>query len=139
MNNDNRSDIVITNFGSSTIGVFSSCYGNLTFAPQVTYGTITSVYGIGLADFNKDQNLDIAFTNYYNNSVSIFRGYGNGTFGAPVSFSSGTQPISLVVGDMNNDTILDIVVANYGDNTVSVLLGYGNLTFAPQKKYPDWH
>src|SRR5262249_38953607 len=46
--------------------------GDGTFGPKTSYGVGTYPESIALADFDRDGRLDIAVTNYYSNSVSVF-------------------------------------------------------------------
>jgi hypothetical protein len=134
-NNDGRSDIVVTNSGTSTIGVFLG-YGNGSFAAIMTYSTGDDSFpaAVAVGDFNNDDQLDIVVANYNAASVGILLGYGNGTFSVVKIYSTGqgSTPLSVAVGDFNNDDRMDIVVANPGINSVGVLLGYGDGMFVNQ-------
>jgi hypothetical protein len=122
------------------------CLGNGTFAPKVDYAAGSGPISATRGDFNADGIQDMAVTNNYSNSVSIYMGngsagQGNGTFAAKVDYPTGTAPRSLAAGDFNSDGILDLTILNYDSNNVSVLLGNGssgrgNGTFAPKVDYP---
>jgi hypothetical protein len=137
-NNDNRLDIVVTNPGTGTLGVFIGC-GNGTFSDIVTYsiGSLSAPASVVVGDFNNDDRLDVAAANFATDNISVLFGNGNGTFTNQTNFStgSGSQPNFLTIGDFNNDNQLDIVIANSGSNSFGVLLGFVNGTFFSQLNY----
>ncbi len=63
-------------------------------------------------DFNRDSILDLAVTNYGDDTFSIFLGNGNGnaTFRTQRIFSMGNvrKPWGIATGDFKNDTRLDL-------------------------------
>ncbi len=74
--------------------------------------------GVACGDLDGDGRLDLAVTNYYNESTSFFRGLGGGLFAdhtaaiglaAPSRFRLG---FGLVLLDANNDGHLDLLTAN---------------------------
>ncbi len=137
--NDSRLDIVVDNLDADNIVVFLG-YGNGSFSSQITCSTGNNSLPVAVAvgDFNNDDRLDIAVTNYGTNNVGIFLGYGNGTFHTQVIYSTGpgSQPYSIALGDLNNDGRLDIIVSNFNwFANVGVFLGYGNGTFSNQTTY----
>ncbi|CAF4742513.1 unnamed protein product, partial [Rotaria sp. Silwood2] len=102
-NNDDFIDIVVANSGSNTIGIFLS-HDNGTFTDQNVYttGFQSSPYSVVTNDFNNDNFIDIAVTNYRTNNVGIFFGHGNGTFSTQISFSTGSShPFFIKTGDFN--------------------------------------
>src|SRR6266700_3268705 len=141
-NGDGKLDLAVVNFGDWNIYVL---LGN----GDGTFQAARSVYfasGGGFpwyvvtADFNGDGKLDLAVSNYGDNSVSVLLGNGDGTFLAPQVTPVGLNPWYFAVGDFNGDGKLDLAVADYGcpldctsspSNTVTVLLGNGNGTFLP--------
>ena len=132
-NNDNRSDIAVANKLGKTLGVFLG-NGDGTFSNQANYSTgpYSGPTSVAVGDFNNDNRLDIAVTNYDTDKVGIFYGYGNGTFLKQTEYF--TQPASgpswIAVGYLNNDNYLDIAVANGRAYTVSLLFGKGNGSFS---------
>ena len=69
------------------------------------------------SDFNGDGKLDLAVTDFDDNSVMIVLGNGDGTFEVPTVVPVGNQPDALVAGDFNRDGKVDVAVANFGDCT----------------------
>ena len=103
----------------------------------LTIGNSFFTPSIGIGDFNKDDQLDIAVTNSDTHTIGIFFGYGNISFTNQTTYSTGpnSSPSSLAIGDFNNDTRLDIVVANYGSDNVGIFISDGDGSFADQTKY----
>jgi hypothetical protein len=137
-NNDNRLDIVVANGWAYNVGIFYG-YGDGTFSDIITYstGSYSTPISVVVGDFNNDDRLDVAVTNYGTDNIGVFFGHGNGTFSSQTTFStgSGSKPYALAIGDFNNDNQLDIAVANYGSNNLGVLLGCINGTFFSQLTY----
>ncbi|CAF1085715.1 unnamed protein product [Adineta ricciae] len=86
---------------------------------------------VSVADFNKDNHLDLAVVNYGSDNIGIFFGKGDGTFENQITYSTtkGSLPYAITVFDFNSDTYLDIAIANFGINSISLLFGYSNMTF----------
>jgi hypothetical protein len=108
--------------------------------PGVSVGTSSSTLAyVVVGDFNGDQKLDIAATDYLNGNIQVFMGNGDGTFTAGQTFATDTVsnpwPENLVLGDFNHDGKLDIAVANVESSTVAVLLGNGDGTFSVPTSY----
>jgi hypothetical protein len=123
-NNDDLLDIVVPNSGMNNIGLFLQ-YPNNTFTNQITYSTGSNSipYGIVVADFNKDQQMDIAVANFGSHNIGILLGIGNGTFTSQITFSTGSyRPRSIAVDDFNNNGRPDIAVVNYATNDIGVFI-----------------
>ena len=92
---------------------------------------------VTIADFNGDNNPDMAVAGGYN-TVSVLLNNGNGTFATNSAYTTGSYPLSVTTGDFNGDGRPDLAVANSGGdtgNTVSVLLNNGDGTFATKVDY----
>jgi hypothetical protein len=99
--------------------------GNGAFGTPVPAVHVNQAAAIAVADFNGDDNEDLAVASP--SGVSIFLGNGNGTFGTPQVFAAGPSPAWIAVGDFNGDGILDLAVAdNSASGSVSILLGNSN-------------
>src|SRR5215472_11792190 len=103
------------------------------FAPQTEYvaASKNGPSSIAVGDFNGDGKLDLAVSNYGDNSLAVLLGNGDGTFQAPQTTPVGTNPAQVVVGDFNGDGKLDLAVSSIANGTISVLLGKGDGTFLP--------
>jgi len=103
-----------------------------TFGTATNFPITDSLQGVASGDFNKDGNLDLAFTSTGPNNVSIALGDGTGQFGAATNLitnSANNDTTSVAVGDFNFDGNSDLVAANNATNNVSLLLGNGDGTF----------
>ena len=135
LNNDNRTDLAVTNFNGNTVGIFLG-HGNGEFEPQVTYDTGDESQPIVLAigDADNDGRLDIFVVNYGSNSVGVFLGYGDATFSPQSVYEIGyhSESMGITVADFNNDGRLDFAVANLFVSNIAVRLGQGDGTFQSQ-------
>ncbi|MBI4751920.1 MAG: VCBS repeat-containing protein [Acidobacteria bacterium] len=87
--------------------------------------------GLGTADFNQDQKLDLVVLEAgfgAGSNVAILLGNGDGGFQNPQRIAVGRGSRSLVIADINGDQHPDIATANAGSNDVSLLI---NTTIQP--------
>ncbi|CAF1654098.1 unnamed protein product, partial [Adineta ricciae] len=88
LNNDGYLDIVVSNYGSHTIGIL---FGNAngTFRDQITYPVGSSrPLKVALDDLNNDSFVDIVVVNNGTNIVGILFGSDNATFQSQIQLSS---------------------------------------------------
>jgi hypothetical protein len=134
-NKDNQSDIAVVFYATDNIGILLG-NGNGSFQSSIIYSTgyDSFPYSLIVADFNKDNKLDIAVANYGTDNILVFLGYSNGTFTSESIYTTNynSNPSSIAFGDFNNDQQLDIVVANYGNGSIGIFLGHGNGSFSTQ-------
>jgi hypothetical protein len=92
----------------------------------------------GVADFNRDGNLDIAFLLGYEHEVRLLFGDGRGGFSGPTTVSGGWDGdfvlTDMKVADLNRDGRPDLLVSGYAQSSLEGRLyfmpGNGNGTFA---------
>jgi hypothetical protein len=136
--NDSFSDIVVVNKIKDQLSIFLG-YGNGTFkTPNLHFlPSGSSPTWVAVDDFNNDDIMDIAVSNYQGNNVGILLGYGNGTFNDNGMLWTGaySHPYSIATGDFNNDSCVDIAVANVESTSIGVFFGYGDGNFSSQKTY----
>jgi hypothetical protein len=122
LNGDGWPDmVVISGFPNDHVHVMLN-QSNGTFAPSFDDVADSESYGLTLADFNQDGQLDIAYTNYVRHSVSVRLNQSGGVFSAPFEYlSGGLNPAGMTAADMNMDLKMDLVVANAQSHTLTVL------------------
>jgi hypothetical protein len=124
-NNDNQSDIVVTNSEINNVAILLG-YDNGTFAIPTMYstGARSRPYIVAVGDFNNDNRLDIVIANSGTNNIYFLSGHGDGTFGDEASYALGYEydPYSVAVTDLNQDGWMDIVIACYSTDTIETLV-----------------
>ncbi len=113
------------------------------FGPAPSFSAATSLPGrngpqsIAIVDVNHDDVLDLVVANFFDDSVSIFRGDGAGGFAAAVNFTVGDGPVDVAAADVNRDGNVDFVTADALSDGVSVFLGngLGGFTQAPSSPF----
>jgi len=143
LNHDGHLDLIIAGAGSENVaGLFLSSFlgdgaGNFTESQVIDLG-LGSIKGkLGIADFNRDGNVDVAFPRSTGGSdLLIFLGDGDGNFTQGQTVIVGKEPGSALSGDFNKDGKNDLAVTNRTDATLSILLGNGDATFATHATIP---
>ncbi|MCA9177360.1 MAG: VCBS repeat-containing protein, partial [Planctomycetales bacterium] len=135
-NGDNRMDLLVANQGDTRVSLLLG-NGNGTFQTASNWNFTSAAWfaePLTVGDFNKDNRLDFAVTNYSDANVSVFLGNGNGTCQAPASFSTSSNPTSITTADLNGDGNPDLITTHWY-NRINVLLGNGNGTFQSAVNY----
>ncbi len=130
-NRDNKLDLVV-GYAGQTMPNFVSYFpgnGNGTFGTRVDLTAGRAHEELAVADFNADNNPDIAVANINDNSVSILLGNGTGTFAPKRDTALGFNPAALDVADNNGDGKLDLLVSAFFDNKLRLLPGNGDGSF----------
>jgi len=112
--------------------------GTGMFGPARTYKSGMHPWGLALADFNHDGNLDLAAATYGGGAVHVLLGPGDGTFAASGKYRMGpwSLPDAVLVGDFDRDGHPDIVTSSL--HGPMLLRGRGDGTFfRPQQVSPS--
>jgi hypothetical protein len=131
-NGDSNADLIVTNFGSASLGFFpGNGDGTLGVPASVIVGTHPNF--IAAADFNGDGVLDLAVDLANSQAFQILLGNGNGTFQPPSSITISGLTSADTVGqivaiDVNGDHKVDLVIAS--TRGVAVFLNNGAGSFA---------
>jgi len=146
---DGWQDLVVTNNTDQTVSVLrntSTRAGSISYAAKVDFTTGVRPFSVAIGDLDMDGKLDLAVTNQFSNTVSVFRntssGVGTISYDAKVDFTSGTEPISVSIGDLDGDGKADLAVINFtGTNpTVSVFrntsTGASSISYAAKVDFP---
>jgi hypothetical protein len=148
LNQDGHLDLVVGGAGpQNDTGLFVSTYlgdgtGNFTEKQVTLLGPGTLEGEMGLADFNEDGNLDVAFpvtftqTGTPSTTLFIFPGDGTGGLGAAQTITVGEGPHTALTADFNQDSHTDIAVSNRTDATISILIGDGTGSFTTRETLP---
>ena len=132
-NGDGIADLAVGNEADGTVTVLlGKGDGTFTTKSTLSLNIPAGLYvdiPIAVGDFNRDGIQDLAISNVFDNTLTVWLGNGDGTFTTKSTPAVGSGPISIAVGDFNGDGIPDLAVANVNDNTVTVLLGNGDGTF----------
>ncbi|CAF1447943.1 unnamed protein product [Rotaria sp. Silwood1] len=138
-NGDNLLDVAFFNYYTNSMHVLiGDGKGNYTAEKKTLVGSFNSwSFIIITADFNKDKQLDLAFTSENKAYVYLLFGHGNGTFRPVVSIFLGnkTNARGIVAFDFNGDNHLDIAVAHPSNSIIIVLLGNNNGSFSTRTTY----
>jgi hypothetical protein len=87
-------------------------------------------WSVCLADFDGDEDKDLAMTDFVLDSVFIIFNDGNGIFAdTAYGYPVGQAPRSIVAVDLNGDGFDDLVTANYHSGTASVLMNRHDTSF----------
>lgn len=108
-----------------------------TFGPLVKTTVGGSPSGLDAADFNEDGLLDVAVTEFRDDSVSVLLSKPDGSFNTPVKVQLHSvgdpdplQPQAVAAADLDGDGHADLAVTNFRENGVlSIVYGRGNGTF----------
>jgi len=96
---------------------------------RIDYATF-GPYAIIASDLNNDGFLDLAVSNMYGDSVSLFFNEGNGTFLAPEKYPSrGQDPADIVSADFEGDGDIDLALINTNSKIV-ILRNIGDSVFS---------
>jgi len=131
LDGDGKPDLAVANGTSNTVSVFrnTSVSGSITtgsFAAKVDFTTGTKPNCVAIGDLDGDGKPDLAVTNAFGATVSVFRNTSTigsitvGSFAAKVDFVTGTTPWAIAIGDLDGDGEPDLAVTNQSSYTVSV-------------------
>ncbi len=129
MDGDGKQDIVSANYSNNAITIIKNNVpqGNTAFNASMFSLASTiytnSPYNVIATDFDADGKLDLATTNYYYNTISVFKnnGYpGTFLFSTGTTYATGSYPMAITSADIDNDGRQEIAVTNYSSNTISI-------------------
>ena len=135
---DNKSDIVISNYENNNILLLSS-YQIYSIGIPRSYSTGEDSLPVSIVvnDFNNDKQLDIIVSDYIGNRLLMFLGFGDGTFSQfqTILTMEGIVFAFIVSADLNNDNQSDIImtIGNYASIGVVLRQSDGSFTFS------DWY
>ena len=139
VNDDNWPDVVFTNNGTNTVGVFLGFnYTRLSISNQtVNFSAKAFPTDVVIGDFNEDSIWDLVVVCERSGTVEILLGDDNGTF-TTISSHAVTQscdPMRVVIGKFDNDSHLDLAITCSGAHSLSILFGTGDGRFTRSLDY----
>src|SRR2546421_3645666 len=134
VNKDRNIDILAANSDSGNVSVYlGDGKGGFSQAAGSPFPAGQNPSDIAVANFNGDDNLDVAVSNHGVKTVTVLLGNGKGQFslapGSPFNVESRPHPHGIASADFNGDKKPDIAVDSWGENKVLVILGKGDGTF----------
>jgi len=137
-NKDGQPDIVVANADDHNATVFLNEGKNkFSIATGSPFFVDSFPNDIAIADFNKDNNLDLAIANNETKHLSVLLGNGKGGFhfspSSPFRLNVKPHTHSVAAGDFNNDGNTDLLTESWQVDSVVVIFGNGQGNFnSPQ-------
>ena len=125
LNGDGRTDLAVADGGSDTVTLLErGAAGGFTPMAGSPVSVPGQPVGLATADFNRDGRLDLAVSQFSNNTLSVLLRQPSGAYGldAGSPLAVGTHPHDVVATDFNRDGKPDLATTNNGVGSVSVLL-----------------
>ncbi len=140
-NKDGFADIALANTKDSSISILlGNGKGEFTASPGSPFFANRSPDDIVVADFNKDENLDLGIANTEVSELTILLGNGKGQFQqaakSPFIVHSIPHTHGIATGDFNGDGNMDLATDSWGENKVVIIFGDGQGNFGGQMSYP---
>ena len=127
-NNDKFTDLAVTSETDSSVTVLlGNGKGGFIEAESSPFFAGSIPNDISINDFNKDDNMDLAFANHEKKYLTVLLGNGKGNFTAapasPFPVKGIPHTHGIATGNFNNDGWLDLATDSWGNDQVEVLFG----------------
>jgi hypothetical protein len=127
LDGDGKPDLIVANGDSNTVTIYhnNSSPGTISFSEVASFTMGTNGYPIGVAagDLDGDGKPDIVISNYYTQTLTIYRNAstsGNIVMDSALSIPSGNYILGASIADLNGDGKPEVIVACQGSNILSV-------------------
>ena len=139
-NKDGFPDLAVANLDDSSVTILlGDGKGNFNEAKGSPFFANRFPNDITIADFNKDDNLDLGIANTEAKFLTILLGNGKGQFNqatqSPYPVHSRPHSHGIVAADFNGDGNLDLATDDWGENKILVIFGDGKLNFDNETFY----
>lgn len=141
LDEDGDPDLISTNYGGPLLRGSLSVYlnrGDGTFEPARRIAVGDGPTSVIAVDLDGDGNLDLACTNFRENTVTLLRGDGQANFSPLGLLNAGERTRAIAAGDLNGDGKVDLATGNegpIGQGDVSVFWATGNGVFSAASTY----
>ncbi len=136
LDGDGKADLVVANYGANTISVYrnTSTSGDISassFAAAVTFATGIAPAYVSIGDVDGDGKPDLAVTNSFGTSISVYRNTAStgsitsGSFASPIVVASGSEGQKVAIADLNGDGKAELIAVNYSSNNVLIYRNIG--------------
>ncbi len=136
-NRDGRIDLAVTNWASQTVTLLQAAGPAGAFAaPRQLSADGSGLFGIGVADLDRDGSPDLAVNDIERNAFQVLYGDGHGGVARRLLVPAGPGVRSVQAADLDGDGWLDLVGADTAAGCVSVALADGRGGFAAPQQVP---
>lgn len=136
-NNDLFPDLAVVNGGSNSVSILMNQFFVVgsSFSNQGSVAVGAGPNAIAGGDFNNDGWLDLAVSNFDDNSISILSNLGDGNFARSQTIATLEHPTALGAHDFDNDGSLDLAAAILGVNRLQIFRNTGSGSFTEAGEY----
>ena len=139
-NKDGKPDIVVANSDDNSASIFlNEETGKFSLAKGSPFPVDSFPNDIAIADFNKDNILDLAVANNETKHLSVLLGNGKGEFHfspySPFRLRVKPHTHSVAAADFNSDGNVDLLTESWGVDSVLIIFGNGQGNFNSPKYF----
>jgi len=138
-NNDLFPDLAVVNNTSNTVSILINNFfiPGRSFVQQDSVAVGAGANAITGGDFDNDGLLDLAVSNFDDDTIIILRNAGAGAFSQLQVIPTAEHPTRIEARDLNNDGLMDIAAVILGINRLQIFLNQGAGTFVESPQvYP---
>ncbi len=136
LNNDQFSDLAVVNSGTNSVTILINRFvvPGGSFDPPVIVPVGNGPTSISGGDFDKDGLIDLAVSNFDDNTITVLRNAGAVSFPLAQTIATAEHPTQIEARDFNSDGHLDLAAVILGLNRLQIFLndGIGNFIVAPE-------
>ncbi|HEX9654945.1 MAG TPA: FG-GAP-like repeat-containing protein, partial [bacterium] len=132
LNNDQFSDLAVVNSGSNSVTILINRFvvPGGAFDPPIVVPVGSGPTSVSGGDFDSDGFIDLAVSNFDDNTVTVLRNTGVTSFVLAQTIPTAEHPTQVDARDFNNDGNLDLAAVILGLNRLQIFLNDGNGNFA---------